>query len=128
MAKKLTPYEKTVNFIHKHFETEKDKWNAGLPNNMDEWESFEEYFDLIDVVSDLKKDNAELRCYNEKLLNDLKSKEVRLKLQPRGNGKIYALLTKWIQLLNKDAINSKDIVKKEMMLMKREMESNEKNT
>ena len=111
MAKKLTPYEKTVNFIHKQFETERDKWNAGLPNNMDEWESFEEYFDLIDVVSDLKKDNAELRCYNERLINEMKRKT---KFDVISEDELKKVLNRWKSLLNKELINSKEIVIKEI--------------
>ena len=70
MPKRLTPYEKVDNFITKCHDAEVDKWNAGLPNNADEWDRFIEYWSLIDEVESLRKDNAELRMYNNKLLEE----------------------------------------------------------
>lgn len=75
MAKRLTPYEKVDNFITKCHDLEVDKWNAGLPNNADEWEGFIEYWNLIDDVAYFKKDNAELRMYNNKLKTEVEFKE-----------------------------------------------------
>ena len=68
--KRLTPYDKVDNFITKCYDLEIDKWNAGLSNNMEEWESFLTYWNLIEDVKSLRKDNAELRMYNEKLKNE----------------------------------------------------------
>lgn len=70
MGKRLTPYEKVDNFITKNYDLEIDKWNAGLSNNMEEWETFLTYWNLIEDVKSLRKDNAELRMYNERLIND----------------------------------------------------------
>lgn len=72
MGKRLTPYEKVDNFITKCYDAEVDKWNAGMSNNMQEWENFIDYWNLIDEVASLRHDNAELRVYNEKLLKQLK--------------------------------------------------------
>ena len=68
--KRLTPFEKVNNFINKCYDLEIDKWNAGLNNNMMEWEEFVLDFNRIDEVADLRKDNSELRFYNEKLKNE----------------------------------------------------------
>ena len=81
MAKRLTPYEKVDNFITKCHDTEVDKWNAGLPNNADEWERFIEYWDLIEEVEYLRKDNAELRMYNNKLKTEVEFKEKKYQEQ-----------------------------------------------
>ena len=78
--RRLSPYEKVEKFITKCHDAEVDKWNAGLPNNADEWDSFIEYWSLIDEVASLRKDNAELRMYNNKLLEEnqrLQKKEVK---------------------------------------------------
>lgn len=77
MAKRLTPYEKVENFITKCHDLEVDKWNAGLSNNMEEWEAFTEYWDRLEDVERLLKDNAELRLYNDKLKEE--NKKLRLK-------------------------------------------------
>ena len=79
MGKKLTPYEKVDNFITKCYDNEVDKWNSGLSNQMQEWESFLDYWNLIDEVASLRKDNAELRMYNNKLLDE--NKKVRQQLE-----------------------------------------------
>lgn len=68
--KRLTPYQKVENYITKCHDAEVDKWNAGLPNNADEWDNFIEYWSLIDEVASLRKDNAELRMYNNKLIEE----------------------------------------------------------
>ena len=75
MSKRLTPYEKVENFITKSFDLEVDKWNAGLSNNKDEWERFLDDWKLIDEVADLRRDNAELRLYNNKLKTEVEFKE-----------------------------------------------------
>lgn len=72
MSKRLTPYEKVNNFIIKCYRIEVDKWNAGLPNNMQEWDNFLYDWKLIDEVASLRHDNAELRLYNEHLNEQLK--------------------------------------------------------
>lgn len=72
MAKKLTPYEKVENFITKCHDLEVDKWNAGLSNNMEEWETFTDYWDRLEDVERLLKDNAEIRLYNDKLIEENK--------------------------------------------------------
>ena len=76
--RRLTPYEKVDNFITKCHDAEVDKWNAGLPNNADEWDNFITYWNLIDEVSSLRKDNAELRVYNNRLKEDLNLKEKKI--------------------------------------------------
>ena len=90
MGKKLTPYEKVDNFITKCYDTEVDKWNAGLSNNMNEWERFIEYWNLIEEVESLRKDNAELRVYNNKLKTEVEFKEKKyqelLKENERSKG------------------------------------------
>lgn len=72
MSKRLTPYEKVDNFITKERDKQCDRWNAGLSNNVDEWDNFIEYWNLIDDIASLKKDNAELRVYNGNLLEENK--------------------------------------------------------
>ena len=76
--KRLTPYEKVDNFITKCHDEQVERWNAGLSNNADEWENFIEYWSLIDEVSSLRHDNAELRVYNNKLLEQIKILERKL--------------------------------------------------
>ena len=83
MPKRLTPYEKVENFITKCHDAEVDKWNAGLSNNADEWDRFIEYWSLIDEVESLRKDNAELRMYNNKLLDE--NKKVKQQLENSHN-------------------------------------------
>ena len=83
MPKRLTPYEKVDNFITKCYDNEIDKWNAGLSNNMEEWESFLTYWNLIDEVKSLRKDNAELRFYNNKLI--FENKKVKQQLENSHN-------------------------------------------
>lgn len=75
MGKRLTPYQKVDNFITKCHDLEVDKWNAGLSNNVDEWERFIEYWNLIEEIEDLRKDNAELKVYNNKLKTEVEFKE-----------------------------------------------------
>lgn len=75
--KRLSPYEKVDNFITKCRDYECEKWNAGLSNNLDEWDNFITYWNLIDEVASLRKDNAELRVYNNRLKEDLNLKEKR---------------------------------------------------
>lgn len=70
--KRLTPYEKVKNFITKCYNIEIDKWNAGLSNNMEEWENFNRYWDRLEDVERLLKDNAEIRFYNDKLVEENK--------------------------------------------------------
>ena len=73
MGKRLTPYEKVDNFITKNYDFEVEKWNAGLSNNMEEWEHFLDDWKVIDDIAYYKKTNAELRNYNERL-KDMNSK------------------------------------------------------
>ena len=80
MPKRLTPYEKVDNFITKCYDTEVDKWNSGVSNNMDEWENFLNDWKAIDDIAYYKKTNAELRMYNENLLKE----NERLKKKLRG--------------------------------------------
>lgn len=105
MGKRLTPYQKVDNFITKCHDAEVDKWNAGLPNNADEWENFIEYWSLIDeivplideIVS-LRKDNAELRMYNNKLNTEVEFKEKKyqelLKEYEKNIERVKILLSK----------------------------------
>lgn len=80
MPKRLTPYEKVDNFITKCYDTEVDKWNAGISNNMEEWSRFLDDWKVIDDIAYYKKTNAELRMYNENLLKE----NERLKKQLKG--------------------------------------------
>lgn len=73
--KRLTPYEKVDNFITKCYDIEVDKWNAGLSNNIEEWERFLDDWKMIDEIAYYRKANAELRMYNEKLKNQIKRME-----------------------------------------------------
>lgn len=123
MAKKLTPYEKVDNFITKCHDVEVDKWNAGLSNNADEWENFIEYWNLIDEVVSLRKDNAELRMYNNKLNTEVEFKEKKyqeLLTKYNENDKVITnkelieKLQKWFKLLCMDSINSKLLVRTEI--------------
>ena len=81
MSKRLTPYEKVDNFIIREHDKQVDRWNAGLDNNVFEWEAFINHWNLIDDVASLKKDNAELRVYNDKLKEENKRLENRINVE-----------------------------------------------
>lgn len=127
MSKRLTPYEKVDNFITKEHDKQVDRWNAGLDNNVFEWEDFIKHWNLIDDVASLKKDNAELRVYNDKLKEENKRLENRVNVEVESKRKIthrsfnrYKALSKiqiilddWANgLVDETALNQiKDVIK-----------------
>ena len=61
------PFQVVEDFITKKHDEQVDRWNAGMNNNLEEWDRFIDYFTDIERVQELRKDNAELRMYNHKL-------------------------------------------------------------
>lgn len=118
MGKKLTPYEIVDNFITKRLDHEIDKWNAGLKNSMEEWENFIEYWNLIEEVERIRKDNAELRMYNEKLLND--NSKYCYKYQKLLES-ILDFTKSNLELLETDGINAKSIVANNIQAFRKEL-------
>lgn len=118
MGKKLTPYEIVDNFITKRYDLEIDKWNAGLKNSMEEWETFLTYWNLIEDVKSLRKDNAELRMYNEKLKDD--NSKLSYKYQKLLES-IIDFTKSNLELLETDGINAKSIVANNIQAFRKEL-------
>ncbi len=95
MSKRLTPYEKVDNFIVREHDKQVDRWNAGLDNNVFEWEDFINHWNLIDNVASLKKDNAELRVYNDKLLEENKKLKDKNQKQENALIEIVTIMDTW---------------------------------
>lgn len=105
--KRLKPYDKVDNFITKCYDNEVDKWNAGLSNNMDEWERFLDDWKVIDDIAYFKKNNAELRVYNERLLNDNSKLSYSKQKIKEDYDRLLKKLKLWYELLKIDGGNTK---------------------
>ena len=76
MPKALKPIKCLEKFFESKVKENRDKWNAGLPNQFYEWEELQQ--DILNVQefnSKLRKDNAELMLHNQRLQDENKKLE-----------------------------------------------------
>ena len=53
----MTAIEKTINYIARNTDKQRDRWEAGLSNSYDEWQDVLEKFGRMDIM---EKHNQEL--------------------------------------------------------------------